>query len=84
MNEQLENIIENTFDCLIDDLGCLMGDEWKSELIKEAVTKAFVLGGVSQQSELLAFLDWIGKNTPSYSVQKPKKIVQAYLKANCG
>ena len=48
MKEELETIIENEFDCLIDDLGFLIGEEWKAEAIKEAVTKAFVLGGVMQ------------------------------------
>lgn len=47
MNKELETIIENEFDCLINDLGCLIGEEWKAEAIKNAVTKAFVLGGVS-------------------------------------
>lgn len=54
------------------------------EDIVEATKKALTIPVVSQQRELLAFLDWVGKNTPSYSVQKPKQIVQAYLKANCG
>ena len=46
MNKELETIIENEFDCLINDLGCLIGEEWKAEAIKKAVTQAFVLGGV--------------------------------------
>ena len=53
MNKELETIIENEFDCVINDLGCLMKQEWVAEAIKEAVTKAFVLGGVSQQRGLL-------------------------------
>ena len=48
MNKELETIIENEFDCLINDLGCLIGEEWKAEAIKKAVTQAFVLGGVSK------------------------------------
>ena len=51
MNKELETIIENEFDCLINDLGCLMKQEWVAEAIKEAVTKAFVLGGVSIRLE---------------------------------
>lgn len=47
MNKELETIIENEFDCLIDDLGCLIGEEWKAEAIKKTVNQAFVLGGVS-------------------------------------
>ena len=46
MNKELEEIIENEFDCLINDLGCLIGEEWKAEAIKQVVNKAFVLGGV--------------------------------------
>ena len=53
MNKELETIIENEFDCLINDLGCLMGDEWKSESIKKVVNQAFVLGSVSHRRELL-------------------------------
>ena len=47
MNKELETIIENEFDCLINDLGCLIGEEWKAEAIKKVVNQAFVLGGVS-------------------------------------
>jgi len=46
MNKKLETIIENEFDCLINDLGCLMGDEWKAESIKKVVNQAFSLNGV--------------------------------------
>lgn len=53
MEKELESIIENEFDCLIDDLGCLMNEEWKAESIKKAVAQAFALGVVSQQRELL-------------------------------
>jgi hypothetical protein len=47
MKKELEAIIENEFDCLINDLGCLIGEEWKAEAIKKVVNQAFVLGGVS-------------------------------------
>ena len=53
MNKELETIIENEFDCLISELGCLMGDEWKAESIKKVVNQAFSLNAVSQRSELL-------------------------------
>jgi len=59
MKQELEKIITDEFDCLIDDLGCLIGEEWVAESIKEVVGQAFVLGVVSQQRELLnRFFDW--------------------------
>jgi len=48
------------------------------------IKKQLGVSGVGNHRELLAFLDWIGKNTASYSVQKPRQIVQSYLKDNCG
>ena len=83
MNKELETIIENEFDCLINDLGCLIGEEWKAEAIKKAVTQAFVLGGVSQQRELLAFEDWVNKNTTNALKDGIKLALENYKKANC-
>jgi hypothetical protein len=54
MNKELETIIENEFDCLISELGCLMGDEWKAESIKKVVNQAFSLHAVSHQREQLS------------------------------
>jgi thiamine monophosphate synthase len=76
MNKELETIIENEFDCLINDLGCLIGEEWKAEAVKKAVNQAFVLGGV---------INWVAcknelpkENQKEY--KKAKKIVKAYKK----
>tara|TARA_R110000796_G_C14317363_1_gene407380 strand:+ start:333 stop:578 length:246 start_codon:yes stop_codon:yes gene_type:complete len=56
MNKELETIIENEFDCLINDLGCLMGEEWIAESIKKVVNQAFSLHAVSHQRELLKII----------------------------
>lgn len=45
MNKELQTIIENEFDCSINDLGCLLGEEWKAEAVRKSVDKALVLGG---------------------------------------
>tara|TARA_R110000764_G_scaffold238597_1_gene335984 strand:- start:325 stop:573 length:249 start_codon:yes stop_codon:yes gene_type:complete len=79
MNKELETIIENEFDCLINDLGCLIKQEWVAEAIKEAVTKAFVLGGVSQQRELLLFRKWQEENWNNVYLYEDKFMVDTYL-----
>lgn len=86
MNKDLETIIENEFDCLIDDLGCLIGEEWKAKAIKNAVSKAFVLGGVSQQRELL--LDYeiynASEDDKKNNMKYLENLVDTYLSNNCG
>ena len=85
MNKELETIIEDEFDCLINDLGCLIGEEWKAEAIKKAVTQAFVLGGVSQQRELLLdYTKQLKKQGTLTSGQDESKLVKKYLSNNCG
>tara|TARA_R110002126_G_scaffold275165_2_gene420554 strand:+ start:39 stop:296 length:258 start_codon:yes stop_codon:yes gene_type:complete len=76
MNKELETIIENEFDCLISELGCLMGDEWKAESIKKVVNQAFSLHAVSQRSELLlmAICEFTKRNT-----QKDIKEVEDWI-----
>jgi hypothetical protein len=34
-----------------------------------------------ERVELIEFLTWLGNNTPSYSVNKPSELVDAYLKS---
>ena len=90
MNKELEKIIEDEFDCLIDDLGCLLESEFIKpenvvEAIKNAVTKAFVLGGVSQQRELLiAFANYYIDNDLENVIQPISKDVDDFLAINCG
>lgn len=70
MNKELETIIENEFNCLINDLGCLIGEEWKAEAIKKVVNQAFVLGGVSGWI-------WIYKDYPN-EVDKYYTVLDKY------
>jgi hypothetical protein len=80
MNKELETIIENDFDCLINDLSCLIGEEWKAEAIKKAVNKAFVLGGVSQQRELLTgFVRFERKQDYKYKLLPLSEKIEKYL-----
>ena len=70
MNKELETIIENEFDCLINDLGCLIGEEWKAESIKKVVNQAFVLGGVSNCAiKMPEILDEAIRREANYAVQ---------------
>ena len=70
MKEQLETIIENEFDCLIDDLECLMKQGWVADSIKKVVAQAFALGVVSNQRELLqAFQEKYNEENTEEDVQ---------------
>lgn len=53
------------------------------EDFQKLVEKSNVIPNVSQRSELLLFITWVGKNTPSYSLMRAKQIVDNYLKSNC-
>ena len=44
MNKKLKDIIENEFDCLIDDLSWITGEEWMADSIKKVVEEAFNIG----------------------------------------
>ena len=79
MKKELEKIIENEFDCLISELGCLMGDEWKAESIKKVVNQAFSLQFVSHRRELLkGFIDWFNKTDKTQAIINER--LQEYLK----
>jgi len=85
MNKELETIIDNEFDCLINDLGGLMKQELVAEAIKEAVTKAFVLGSVIQQRKLLFAALNLAEELPMGLTSKERyKIVDKLIANNCG
>jgi hypothetical protein len=83
-NKELEQIIEDEFDCLINDLTCLIGEEWIAESIKEVVNKAFALGVVSNRRELLIdFCSKVEETLEMYGHLAPNEAyIDEYLKGN--
>lgn len=52
--------------------------------VKKEQTEQLILHGVSQRSELLAFEDWVNKNTTTALKDGIKLALENYKKANCG
>lgn len=61
-----------------------MSDDEIIDFAKQYHSKQLILHGVSQQSELLAFEDWVNKNTTTALKDGIKLALENYKKANCG
>ena len=80
MNKDKISFLKHDKEIIVDELLQVIKElEAQDSQIKE-LKRQLTLHGVGKRSELLSFLTWVGKNTPSFSVQKPKQIVDAYFK----
>ena len=58
--------------------------ELAKDLANRYGSEQLILHGVSQRSELLAFEDWVNKNTTTALKDGIKLALENYKKANCG
>jgi hypothetical protein len=83
LQEKIQKVIDfkKNYQITDDEFNWL---EFAQDYANHYYTEQLILSGVSQCNELLAFEDWVNKNTTTALNEGIKLALENYKKANCG